>query len=205
MLSLEENEEYIVFTQTTLSDSIEERSFPLSLNLNEASFPSDYFNKYQSKPITLSYSPNINTKTHDDISKAVRNGLSESSSLSVECVISFLHTELKTITDQVQGDWNSNGIIIAYDQEIISPLDLLSIQDGNEYVLSGDTGSNLTAEEKNECLWALIVANRIASVISNLSPDYRATITERLKQYFLCPPWNIKSLNFTTLGIKAAS
>ena len=54
-------------------------------------------------------------------------------------------------------------------------------------------------------MWGLIIANRIALIGTNPSPDYRSNVVKRLEDYFKCPPWNVKSFQFINLGVKATA
>ena len=157
------------------------------------SYPSDYFNKHLTKPLVIAYAPTIGTKNHYDVSKAVRTGPTGGVGLAVECVINFLHVKLKNIKAKLQGDWKSNGILIAFDKDVITPLDLLAVKAGYSFVLEGDTGTQLTTAEKEECMWALTVANRIALIRTNPSSDYCSMVVSRIEEYLKCPPWNIST------------
>ena len=136
-MQLEEKEEYIVFTKTSPLGQEEERSFPLSLHATQVTYPSDYFNKYKSKPIVVSYQPMPSTKTHDDVARTIRAGLLTGANMAVESAISFLHKELSSSTARVEGDWKSNNIDIASDKDVIGPLDLLHVAKSHSFILEG--------------------------------------------------------------------
>ena len=140
-MQLEENEEYILFTKTSPHGQEEERSFPLSLNATQVTYPSDYINKNKSKPIVVNYHPMPSTKTHDDVARLTRavvvSKLLTGANMAVQSAISFLHKELSSSTARVEGDWKSNNIDIASDKDVIGPLDLLHVAKSHSFILEG--------------------------------------------------------------------